>query len=261
MTWGGNRLKQMLNFPPAPVFENAPVFASVGINRTRRVSFKSRKSDPSSFEDIAEGDSMDSESFVPAEVVFAKPGEPVTKVDAATMTELPQASPFRKPFESPFRRPQTPGTPVPVLRERMMQLRKTLEEREQENSDLREELEDLSNFTRLEQQIGVHVQATAKTCTSQVISGINRLKLGCLLSAILPQDTAEQLHQALQTANDMEVLYLDTQRKLSELQTQFREKEVEHANEVESLTADFQQRLDGETSERKRLARELVKHV
>lgn len=169
MTWGGNRLKQMLNFPPVPVFENnPPVFASVGINRVRRTSFKSRKSDPSFEEASGESESFDSENFVPAEMVFAKPSEPVAKVDAATMTELPQASPFRKSFESPFKRPQTPGTPVPVLRERMLHLRKTLQEREQENNDLREELEDLSNFTRLEQQIGVHAQSLVKTSSSQV---------------------------------------------------------------------------------------------
>ena len=56
----------------------------------------------------------------------------------------------------------------------------------------------------------------------------------------------------------MEVLYLDTQRKLSELQTQYKEKEVAYENEMQSLKADYQQRLDEETSERKRLAKELV---
>lgn len=161
-------MKQMLNLPPVPVFENPPIFASVGVNRIRRTSFKSRKSEPSIEEASGDSDSMDLETFVPAEVVFAKPMEPVTKTDAATMTDLPEASPFRKPFDSPFRRPQTPGTPAPVLRERLSLLRKTLADKEQENNDLRDELEDLSNFTRLEQQIGVHAQSIAKSCSSQV---------------------------------------------------------------------------------------------
>lgn len=62
----------------------------------------------------------------------------------------------------------------------------------------------------------------------------------------------------MQTANDMEVLYLDTQRKLSELQTEYRNKEVEHESEITSQRTDFQHRLDTELNEKKRLAKELV---
>lgn len=57
----------------------------------------------------------------------------------------------------------------------------------------------------------------------------------------------------------MEVLYLDTQRKFSELQTEFRNKEVEHETTFQSQQRDFQQRLDSEIIEKKRLAKELVR--
>lgn len=65
----------------------------------------------------------------------------------------------------------------------------------------------------------------------------------------------------MQTANDMEVLYLDTQRKLSELQTEFRNKEVEHETEILTQRTNFQNQLDIEVGEKKRLAKELVRNV
>ena len=110
-------------------------------------------------------DSIESEIFVPAYQVFFSPNRfsAVTKSDAATMTEL-----MPPPCESPFRRPANPCTPVPVLRERLASLHKTLSDKEQENEDLRGELDDLTSFTRLEQQIGVHAQVTAKNSASQV---------------------------------------------------------------------------------------------
>lgn len=74
------------------------------------------------------------------------------------------------------------------------------------------------------------------------------------------QDSADQLHRALQTANDMEVLYLDTHRKLSELQTEFRTKEAEHEAQILSVQTDFQQRLEMEMNERKRVSKELVRN-
>lgn len=110
-------------------------------------------------------DSIDSEIFVPADQVFFNPSESsavTTKCDVATMTDC------LAPLESPFRRPNTPSTPAPVLRDRLTTLRRTLSEKEQENEDLRGELEDLTSFTRLEQQIGVHAQVTAKNSASQV---------------------------------------------------------------------------------------------
>lgn len=110
-------------------------------------------------EATVDSDNMDCETFLPAEMVFSKMSDQVTKVDAATMTDVPS---------SPFRMPTTPCTPVPVLRERMVRLRTNLSIKEKENQDLKEELEDLTNFTRLEQQIGVHAQATAKSTDSQV---------------------------------------------------------------------------------------------
>ena len=81
------------------------------------------------------------------------------KVDVATMTHV---------RESPFKQPCTPSTPVPVLRERLQRMRMSLLNKEKENEDLKEELEDLTKFTRLEQEIGVHVQATAKNVASPV---------------------------------------------------------------------------------------------
>ncbi len=113
-----------------------------------------------------DSDSIDSETFLPAEMVFSKLSDPVlpvisvAKVDVATMTDV---------AESPFKLPGAPCTPIPVLRERVTSLRMTLLKKEKENEDLREELEDLTNFTRLEQQIGVHAQATAKHVDSPVM--------------------------------------------------------------------------------------------
>jgi|688.fasta_scaffold2218660_1 7-cyano-7-deazaguanine synthase in queuosine biosynthesis len=57
----------------------------------------------------------------------------------------------------------------------------------------------------------------------------------------------------------MEVLYLDTQRKLSELQTEFRTKETEHENEIHSMQTDYKQRLETEIAEKKQIAKELVR--
>ena len=48
------------------------------------------------------------------------------------------------------------------------------------------------------------------------------------------------------------------QRKYSELQTEYRNKEVERESEIVSQRTDFQQRLDAEQNEKKRLAKELV---
>jgi len=118
------------------------------------------------FDEITgDADSIDSEIFVPADQIFYSPCESAvtTKCDVATMTDG-----LAPPLESPFRRPNTPCTPAPVLRERLTSLRRTLSEREQENEDLRGELEDLTSFTRLEQQIGVHAQVTAKNSASHV---------------------------------------------------------------------------------------------
>lgn len=104
-------------------------------------------------------DSVSSETFLPAEIVFCRVTESTLKVDACTMTET---------LPSPFVSTRTPCTPTPVLRKRVADLQKTLLEKEKENNDLKEELEDLSHFTRLEQQIGVHASATAKNSTFQV---------------------------------------------------------------------------------------------
>lgn len=56
----------------------------------------------------------------------------------------------------------------------------------------------------------------------------------------------------------MEVLYLDTQRKLSELQTEFRTKEAEYENQLASQQTSLQQQIDLEANEKKRIAKELV---
>ena len=56
----------------------------------------------------------------------------------------------------------------------------------------------------------------------------------------------------------MEVLYLDTQRKISELQKEFRAKEAEHENEIHSMQTDYKQRLETEIAEKKHLGKELV---
>ena len=57
----------------------------------------------------------------------------------------------------------------------------------------------------------------------------------------------------------MEVLYLDTHRKLSELQTEFRTKEAEHENEIQSMQTDYKLKLETEVTEKKRLNKELVR--
>ena len=72
------------------------------------------------------------------------------------------------------------------------------------------------------------------------------------------QEAAEQLRLAQQTANDMEVLYLDTQRKLSQLQTQQREKELSYEEELASLRSTFNGQMDSELAEKKSLTKELV---
>lgn len=59
----------------------------------------------------------------------------------------------------------------------------------------------------------------------------------------------------------MEVLYLDTQRKLSELQTEFRTKEAEYENQLASQQTNLQQQIDLEASEKKRIAKELVSNL
>ena len=163
MTWGGNRLKQNLRDSP---FDGTPLFT-----RTRLANFSG--SDLGLDDNMGTGDtpeSADSELFFPAEHVFAKPAAafstlPVSskKVDASTMTDGPP------PTESPlFKRPATPSTPSNVLRERTTSLRRALSEKEREVEEVRRELDDLSSFTRLEQEIGVHSQITAKTSSSQV---------------------------------------------------------------------------------------------
>ena len=110
-----------------------------------------------------DGDSIESETFLPAEMVFSKISDPTTslaKVDKETMTDIVQ---------SPFKIPGAPCTPVPVLRERVASLRVSLLKKEMENADLMEEFKELTNFTRLEQEIGVHAQATAKHAASPVV--------------------------------------------------------------------------------------------
>lgn len=213
---------------------------------------------------VGDNDSIDNETFLPAEMVFSKLSEQVTpkpirnKKDAATMTDYVAASPFKLPT--------TPCTPVPVLRERVVRLRTNLSIKEKENQDLKDELEDLTNFTRLEQQIGVHAEATAKIADSQVqilvfiLFPLINFSESSLLNK-MSKESAEKLHQALQTANDMEVLYLDTQRKFSELQTEYRTKEVEYETQIASQQADFQERLDLEMNEKKRIAKELVNSI
>lgn len=69
------------------------------------------------------------------------------------------------------------------------------------------------------------------------------------------------MHQAQQTANDMEVLYLDTQRKFSELQTEHRTKVEEYEAQLQAQKTTFQKQLDTESNEKKRLAKELVRQV
>ncbi|KAK4005430.1 hypothetical protein OUZ56_007143 [Daphnia magna] len=237
MTWGGNRLRQELSLLGPSVLEanTPPVPSSERVPRTVSQVFASRQrssnlsgSDMAIDEASGDANSFESEIFFPAETVFSSVSDPVVKVSVGTMTDT---------GESPFKLPSVPSTPVPVLRERLLRLRMTLTNKEKENEDLREELEDLTNFTRLEQEIGVHAQVTAKTVASP--------------------DSADQLHRALQTANDMEVLYLDTHRKLSELQTEFRSKEAEHEAQILSVQTDFQQRLEMEMNERKRVSKEL----
>ena len=56
----------------------------------------------------------------------------------------------------------------------------------------------------------------------------------------------------------MEVMYLDAQRKLSELQTCFREKELFYEEEKESKEVLFNDLLTVEMTEKKQLAKELV---
>ena len=116
--------------------------------------------------------SENGEVFVSAERVFPRMTTPtaetlVMRVDASTMTDSP-LPPMPGVIDSPggiFKRPGTPSTPVVVLRERVGKLQRTLSLKEQENEDLREELDDLTNFTRLEQQIGVHAPVSAKLST------------------------------------------------------------------------------------------------
>ncbi len=56
----------------------------------------------------------------------------------------------------------------------------------------------------------------------------------------------------------MEVLYLDTQRKFAEMQTQFHEKEEEYQAQIHTQQSNFQQQLEAETGEKRRLVKELV---
>lgn len=59
----------------------------------------------------------------------------------------------------------------------------------------------------------------------------------------------------------MEVLYLDTQRKFSEMQTELREKEVEYETQLQAQQSNFQKLLETETGEKKRYAKELVTFI
>ena len=190
---------------------------------------------------------------MPAEMVFSKGHSPIAKVDVATMTDV---------RESPFKQPALPSTPVPVLREQLQRMRMLLFNKEQESETLREELEDLKNFTRLEQDIGVHALATAKSVDSQVFISIPYYLSTTLINNILSfavQESADKLHRALQTANDMEVLYLDTHRKLSELKTEFQTKEAEHESEIHAMQTDHKLQIETKLTEKKRLAKELVR--
>lgn len=56
----------------------------------------------------------------------------------------------------------------------------------------------------------------------------------------------------------MEVLYLDTQKKLSDLQTEFRAKMEEHDYEVKSIHSTLRKELEVESYNNKRLVKELV---
>lgn len=180
MTWGGNRLKQ-LSFPGPGIFESTPLFPRIGkqifpnlfghwdkilifINFSFLGSSRQRINTFSNSEMTldelgGDSDSIESESFLPAELVFSKMSDPVAKIDVATMTDVSL---------TPFKFPNAPCTPVPVLRERTTRLQMNLVKRDKEIQDLRDELEDLTNFTRLEQEIGVHHQVTAKNADSAV---------------------------------------------------------------------------------------------
>lgn len=124
-------------------------------------------------------DSGESEAFFPAECIFPKATTPststVNRVDASTMTEslLPlMPSVMDSPAGGLFKRPCTPSTPAHILRERVTTLRQSLKEKEIELNDVREELDDLTNFTRLEKVIGVHHPAATGSCSSQASRAI-----------------------------------------------------------------------------------------
>ena len=145
MTWGGNRLKQASEFSR---FENVLPFTPAGARG--RSSFATPE--------INSPGSPYPECFIDATDFFVDSGN--NKRDAATMTDSQSHAP------SPFKNQRTP---VPVLRERVHSLRQTLDEKEKENEDLKEELNDLVSFTRLEQEIGVHFNHPAKPTATDVL--------------------------------------------------------------------------------------------
>lgn len=95
----------------------AQVFASR--QRTSNIS----QSEMALVEVAAEADSLESETFFPAEMIFSKSSDPFGKVDVATMTDV---------GASPFKQPTVPSTPVPVLRERLQRMRMSLLNKEKE---------------------------------------------------------------------------------------------------------------------------------
>lgn len=89
-----------------------------------------------------------SEQFVEANEFFSDLPTEIIKVDASTMTD---AATFHDPAIQ-----TTPlkgfSTPAPVLRERLVNMAKDLEELGEENANLRDEMHELCSFTRLEEK-------------------------------------------------------------------------------------------------------------
>ena len=56
----------------------------------------------------------------------------------------------------------------------------------------------------------------------------------------------------------MEILYMDTQKKFSALQSEYREKQASYEEELATHKITFQNQLEAENSEKKSLAKELV---
>ena len=111
-------------------------------------------------EEVADVEVFGTESFIEANEFFASPtpaalGAVVAKSDAATMTDDVFS------IGTPTVGSATPG---PVLRER-------LRSKALEYEELKEELDELASFTRLEQQIGVHAHSVAKVSSEVILFG------------------------------------------------------------------------------------------